>query len=264
MRVLVNGFSTIAMTADNLPSDDERAARHRYFCFILASTAARSFEAGIVSSMLTEIKADLDIDYLREGVVASAPDFGIVPASILALWIFDALPAFPVLATCNCIIGAVTFTCALLPSFASLVAARAISGLCWGLSAVHYPAWINSKGDPKRRTSWLALCVPFVLSQSPVVSLTLRHHQVQRYAASRYPGRLRDRRRLSERRVGDMAPALRRGGVFHAHRRFWQRAVFTRLGPSSAKAADREGGRFPELVSKLELDHERGEAHTVR
>ena len=152
------------------PSADEKAARHRYFCFILASTAARSFEAGIISSMLEAIKADLDIDYLREGVVASAPDFGIVPASILALWIFDVLPAFPVLATSNCIIGVVTFTCALVPSFASLVAARAISGLCWGLSAVHYPAWINSKGDPKRRTSWLALCVPLVLSRSLVVS----------------------------------------------------------------------------------------------
>jgi MFS family permease len=187
-------------------SDAEAAERRRYFYFILASTAARSFEAGIVSSMIADIKADLDVDYLGEGVIASAPDFGIVPArsrclfsnqrrvqrlvimvgglcknvrcprslrvspstvrlrersrrlcSIAALWIFDRVAAFPTLSCGNAIIAFVTTCCAVWPSYYSLVAARAVSGLCWGLSCVHYPAWINAKGDfHGRRTSWLA------------------------------------------------------------------------------------------------------------
>ena len=59
---------------DDEPSAAERAARRRYFQFILASTAMRSFEAGIVAVMMPQIREDLQLSYTHEGVIASAPD----------------------------------------------------------------------------------------------------------------------------------------------------------------------------------------------
>ena len=35
--------------------------------------------------------------------------------------------------------------------------ARAVGGLAWGCSMVHYPAWINAKGPAASKTMWLAL-----------------------------------------------------------------------------------------------------------
>lgn len=42
----------------------------QFFLFICASTAIRSFEAGIVSSMMSDIQSDLNLDYKDEGTIA--------------------------------------------------------------------------------------------------------------------------------------------------------------------------------------------------
>ena len=202
--------------ADAAAAAEDAGQRRRYFAFICMSTAFRSFEAGIVSSMMPQIREELGLDFTREGVIAAAPDYGIVPAGLLAIAVFSYAPAYPVLTSGNFVIAAVTTACAVWPvtcdvfympvrwvwggaatsahvaaaaatcadvtplppgpcsqwaageqlrhrpsrpSLASLVTARAVSGLFWGLAAVHYPAWINAKGDPARRTTWLAMCV---------------------------------------------------------------------------------------------------------
>ena len=42
----------------------------------MVSTVCRSFEAGIVSSLMSNIATDLDLTYTAQGVVAASPDFG--------------------------------------------------------------------------------------------------------------------------------------------------------------------------------------------
>ena len=90
---------------DDEPSAAERAARRRYFQFILASTAMRSFEAGIVAVMMPQIREDLRLSYTHEGVIASAPDFGIVPAGLLAIGVFERRRAHDVLVGGNAAIA---------------------------------------------------------------------------------------------------------------------------------------------------------------
>ncbi|CAE7024844.1 unnamed protein product [Symbiodinium natans] len=46
--------------------------------------------------------------------------------------------------------------CAFRPSLPTLIAARALGGLCWGLAAVHYPTWVNRYGPADKRTLWMA------------------------------------------------------------------------------------------------------------
>jgi len=49
----------------NIRSDryqDEERRDWQFFCFICISTALRSFEAGIVASMMADIQADLNLD----------------------------------------------------------------------------------------------------------------------------------------------------------------------------------------------------------
>eukprot|EP00435_Cladocopium_sp_Y103_P059692 s786_g21.t1 len=127
-----------------------------YYGFILLSTAVRSFEAGVVASMMPTIRQGLHLTYTSQGNVAGSPDYGIVPSGLLAMAIFKRFSPFSVLTIGYFVIAAVSLGCALLPSFHTLVAARAIGGLCWGLAAVHYPTWVNRYGPTDKRTLWMA------------------------------------------------------------------------------------------------------------
>ncbi|CAE7024855.1 unnamed protein product [Symbiodinium natans] len=62
--------------------------------FILLSTAIRSFEAGVVASMMPSIRAGLHLTYTSQGNVAGAPDYGIVPSGLLAMAVFRRFTAF--------------------------------------------------------------------------------------------------------------------------------------------------------------------------
>ena len=70
---------------------------HVFFAFACAATVARAFEAGVVSSAMPRIAASLRLDYAQEGVVAAAPDYGIVPAGIIAMALFERVRARKVL-----------------------------------------------------------------------------------------------------------------------------------------------------------------------
>ena len=129
-----------------------------FFTFICLSTAFRSFEAGIVSSMMPEIRQQLNIDYIQEGMLAASPDYGFVPGAILAILVFqkfycDARLVLIVVTFCT---SAACLYTALYPSLHSLVTTRAVSGLLWAQAAVHYPVWINYRGPATCRTIWLA------------------------------------------------------------------------------------------------------------
>eukprot|EP00434_Breviolum_minutum_P007023 symbB.v1.2.006196.t1/scaffold355.1/size243294/6 len=131
-------------------------SQKRYYRFILLSTAIRSFEAGVVASMMPAIRQGLHLTYTSQGNVAGSPDYGIVPSGLLAMAVFKRFSPFSVLTTGYFIISAVAVVCAMLPSLHTLVAARAIGGLCWGLAAVHYPTWVNRYGPADKRTLWMA------------------------------------------------------------------------------------------------------------
>ena len=134
------------------PQPSSSKAVQRFFAFICVSTLCRAFEAGICASMMPKIADSLRLSYVQEGVVASAPDYGIVPAGFLAILLFERVDAYPVLVVGNLLIGAVALWCAAFPSYGSLVTARAVGGLAWGCSMVHYPAWINAKGPAASKT----------------------------------------------------------------------------------------------------------------
>ena len=67
-----------------------------YYRFILLSTAVRSFEAGVVASMMPAIRGALGFSYTLQGQVAGAPDYGIVPSGLLAMAIFKRFQPFSV------------------------------------------------------------------------------------------------------------------------------------------------------------------------
>ena len=127
-----------------------------YFVYILLSTALRSFEAGMVASMMIAIKESLSLTYTLEGVVAASPDFGIVPSGIIAVFLFHFFAAYNVLVVGQFCIGFSALFAVLIPTAASLIFARALGGLFWGLAAVHYPSWINKHGG-ENATMWLGL-----------------------------------------------------------------------------------------------------------
>ncbi|CAE7922421.1 unnamed protein product [Symbiodinium sp. KB8] len=128
----------------------------RYYMFILLSTAVRSFEAGVVASMMPAIRTGLHLTYTSQGNVAGSPDYGIVPSGLLAMAVFRRFSAFSALTTGYFIIAGVSIFCASRPSLPTLIAARALGGLCWGLAAVHYPTWVNRYGPADKRTLWMA------------------------------------------------------------------------------------------------------------
>lgn len=65
-----------------------------YYRFILLSTAIRSFEAGVVASMMPAIRSGLGLTYTTQGQVAGSPDYGIVPSGLLAMAVFKRFPPF--------------------------------------------------------------------------------------------------------------------------------------------------------------------------
>lgn len=127
-----------------------------YFAFVLFSTTCRSFESGVVASLMGTIKADLHMSYSLEGIVAASPDFGIVPAGVLAIFIFQYFPAYRILVLGQFVIGLAALLAVAIPTAWSLIIARALGGLFWGFAAVHYPSWINKYGG-ENETVWLGL-----------------------------------------------------------------------------------------------------------
>lgn len=127
-----------------------------YFAYLLISTAARAFEAGMVASMMTQIRSSLHLTYTLEGVVAASPDLGIVPAGVIAVYLFHYFSAYRVLVTGQFCIGFSAIFAVLIPTATSLIFARALGGLFWGFAAVHYPSWINKYGG-SNQTLWLGL-----------------------------------------------------------------------------------------------------------
>ena len=130
---------------------------HVFFAFACAATVARAFEAGVVSSAMPRIAASLRLDYAQEGVVAAAPDYGIVPAGIIAMALFERVRARKVLVGACALPAVAAAAAALRPSYRALVAARALGGLGWGCAAVHFPAWVDARAPSKRKPLWLAL-----------------------------------------------------------------------------------------------------------
>ena len=108
------------------PQPSSSKAVQRFFAFICVSTLCRAFEAGICASMMPKIADSLRLSYVQEGVVASAPDYGIVPAGFLAILLFERVDAYPVLVLGNLLIGAVALWCAAFPSYGSLVTASVL------------------------------------------------------------------------------------------------------------------------------------------
>lgn len=136
----------------------------KYLLFILLSTAIRSFEAGIIASMMPSIKESLRLSYAEQGNVAGSPDYGIVPSGVIAMAIFSRVRAHTLLTAGYFIIGAVCLVGALFPSQPTLICARAIGGLFWGFAAVHYPAWVNAYGPADRKTIWMAMINAMLLA----------------------------------------------------------------------------------------------------
>eukprot|EP00615_Pteridomonas_danica_P012260 CAMPEP_0114340450 /NCGR_PEP_ID=MMETSP0101-20121206/8383_1 /TAXON_ID=38822 ORGANISM="Pteridomonas danica, Strain PT" /NCGR_SAMPLE_ID=MMETSP0101 /ASSEMBLY_ACC=CAM_ASM_000211 /LENGTH=580 /DNA_ID=CAMNT_0001473713 /DNA_START=142 /DNA_END=1885 /DNA_ORIENTATION=+ len=114
------------------------------------------FESGVVASLMGTIKADLHMSYTLEGIVASSPDFGIVPAGVLAIFLFQYFPAYRILVSGQFVIGGAALIAVVIPTSLSLIFARALGGLFWGFAAVHYPSWINKHGG-ENGTVWLGL-----------------------------------------------------------------------------------------------------------
>lgn len=136
----------------------------KYFLFVLFSTAIRSFEAGIIASMMPSIKDSLGLSFAQQGNIAGSPDYGIVPSGLLAVAVFKRVRAHSLLTTGYFVIGSVCLAGAFFPSQSSLIVARAIGGLFWGFAAVHYPAWVNKYGPADRKTIWMALINAMLLS----------------------------------------------------------------------------------------------------
>jgi len=137
----------------------------QFFLFICFSTACRSFEAGIVSSLMSEIQGDLGLDYTTEGTISASPDYGIAPGALLSILVFRRFTAYQILLVV--LWGAGIVAAVVLPlslhvfsttfgKTSSLVVARALGGFLWAAAATHYPVWIDRKGPPAKKTMWLA------------------------------------------------------------------------------------------------------------
>ena len=130
-------------------------SRDVYFYYLLLSTTCRAFEAGIIASMMVAIQEELELSYTMEGILAAAPDFGIVPSGLVAIFVFQNLSAHRTCALSGLIISVTAVLAVLVPCAATLITARAVGGLCWGLVAVHFPVWINRHGSEANATMWL-------------------------------------------------------------------------------------------------------------
>eukprot|EP00928_Gymnodinium_smaydae_P054029 TRINITY_DN37880_c0_g1_i1.p1 TRINITY_DN37880_c0_g1~~TRINITY_DN37880_c0_g1_i1.p1 ORF type:complete len:450 (-),score=68.52 TRINITY_DN37880_c0_g1_i1:35-1384(-) len=132
-------------------------AESGYLMFICLATATRSFEAGIVSSMMPSIQASLGLSYTQEGFLASAPDYGMIPGALLAGHIFQWASPHHVMQLGYIYVAICTVVFSLRVSYAGLVLTRATCSFWWSLSVVHFPAWINSHGNAEKKTRMLAL-----------------------------------------------------------------------------------------------------------
>jgi len=128
-----------------------------YFFFICASTAFRSYEAGIISINVPDIQKNMGLNFVDVGMISASPDYGIVPSGLIAALAFNYLPAYSLLTRGYFLIAVVSFLCFVFPTFWMLITARALSGFCWGFAAVHYPAWINKWAPQEKRTIWLGV-----------------------------------------------------------------------------------------------------------
>lgn len=132
-------------------------SRDAYFYFLLFTTTCRGLEAGILASMMNSIQQELTLSYTMEGVLAAAPDIGIVPAGLIAIWVFRHVSAYATCALSCLIIGCTALLAVFVPCSPTLILARAVGGLCFGLVAVHFPSWINRHGQEGRETMWLGI-----------------------------------------------------------------------------------------------------------
>lgn len=146
------------------PQDDERHTK-QFFAFICISTALRSFEAGIVASMMADIQNDLHLDYTAEGTIVASTDYGIALGSLAAILVFRRCSVRRVLSTTMFGMALCAFGCVWNPTKGSLLLARSVGGLLWAQAATHYPVWINDRGrgrgprskfTDRRKTIWLA------------------------------------------------------------------------------------------------------------
>lgn len=134
-----------------------------YFVFLCATTAIRSCEFGIVTSMVLEIKSSLDFSYGVQGVLAASSDYGLVPGAVFAVCLFEFMPARKIMVAAYFWITAIMLVCCIFPGTALLIITRSVAGFCWAFAAVHYPAWINSHGPEDKRTMWMAIYNAFLL-----------------------------------------------------------------------------------------------------
>lgn len=148
--------------AENNEDEDEGKKREErrvfyFYLFICVSTALKSFEGGIVSSMMSDIQEDFDLDYSEEGTISASPDYGLAPGAFLAIFLFRRLSAHTILTMTMFGTSLVAIACAAKPTKATLILARAVGGMLWAFAATHFPVWINLHGPKQHKTIWLAL-----------------------------------------------------------------------------------------------------------
>lgn len=128
-----------------------------YHALICSANAVRAFEAGVVSSMIDNIQEEMHFNYAFQGTIAASPDFGLIPGTLVAMFILSRFPAQRVMTLMLMCIAFPMLACAAFPCKVSLVIARACAGFCWGFSAVHFIPWINHYGPETRRTVWIGM-----------------------------------------------------------------------------------------------------------
>ena len=150
---------------DNNNNNNSTTIRaQQFFLFLCLSTALRSFEAGIISSMMPNISSSLGIDYTQQGSIAASPDYGIAPGALTSIFVYR-WTNNPRRVLLLVMIGTSTtaIVCSVWPSYPMLVVARALGGFFWSMAAVHYPVWIDQHDSnqgtipPSQRTLWLAI-----------------------------------------------------------------------------------------------------------
>lgn len=128
-----------------------------YFLVLCVTTLVRAAEAGIVASMMPDIKEALQFSYTKEGTLASTPDYGLIPSGLIAMIIFSYIPAKIVMSVSLIFIPFIMLILMVSPTTLRFCIVRAVCGLAWGFACVHYPVWIHRYGLEGSRTMWLGL-----------------------------------------------------------------------------------------------------------
>jgi len=150
------------MRVSELDSSSSSTREHRkmagdFFTYLCWSSAIRSLEVGLVGAMFPAIQAALDLDRGTSTLVALAPDIGLVPVGLVAVFLFQRVPAKLFLVAGDVVFAGLGLWCAVSPSLWSLVLARAGGAFFWGLAAVLIPTWVDSHAPDPSCTVWLAL-----------------------------------------------------------------------------------------------------------